>query len=130
MTQLVNQIVGATTLAAVAEGVTLAARAGLAPEAVIEAVGGGAASSWMLTNLGPKMQRHDLAPGFMIRLQQKDLRLAMTAASEVGASLPTTAVVHQLFAAAEARGDGDRGTQALVTVLEALAGLTVARDHE
>lgn len=121
MTKLVNQVVGATTLAAVAEGVTLAARAGLEPGAVIEAVGGGAATSWMLTNLGPKMQRHDLAPGFMIRLQQKDLRLAMAAAAEVGASLPTTAVVHQLFAAAEARGDGDRGTQALVTVLEALA---------
>lgn len=130
MTKLVNQVVGATTLAAVAEGVTLAARAGLDPAAVIEAVGGGAATSWMLTNLGPKMQRHDLAPGFMVRLQQKDLRLAMTAAAEVGASLPTTAVVHQLFAAVEARGDGALGTQAFVTVLEALAGLTVARDRE
>ncbi len=130
MTKLVNQVVGATTLAAVAEGVTLAARAGLDPAAVIEAIGGGAATSWMLTNLGPKMQRHDLAPGFMVRLQQKDLRLAMAAATEVGASLPTTAVVHQLFGAAEARGDGALGTQALVTVLEALAGLTVERDRE
>ncbi|HEV7730565.1 MAG TPA: NAD(P)-dependent oxidoreductase [Candidatus Binatia bacterium] len=123
MTKLVNQVVGAVTLAAVAEGVTLAARAGLEPGAVIEAVGSGAATSWMLTNLGPKMQRHDLAPGFMVRLQQKDLRLALGAASAVGAALPTTAVVHQLFAAVEARGDGALGTQALVTILEALAGL-------
>lgn len=122
MTKLVNQVVGATTLAAVAEGVVLAARAGLEPGAVIDAVGSGAATSWMLTNLGPKMQRHDLAPGFMVRLQQKDLRLAMAAAAEVGAPLPATAVVHQLFAAVEARGDGALGTQALVTVLEALAG--------
>lgn len=123
MTKLVNQVVGAVTLAAVAEGVTLAARAGLEPGAVIEAVGSGAATSWMVTNLGPKMQRHDLAPGFMVHLQQKDLRLALGAAAAVGAALPTTAVVHQLFAAVEARGDGALGTQALVTILEALAGI-------
>jgi 3-hydroxyisobutyrate dehydrogenase len=75
MTKLVNQVVGAATLAAVAEGILLGARAGLDPAALVEAVGGGAASSWMWTNLGPRMQRRDFAPGFMIKLQQKDLRL-------------------------------------------------------
>jgi 3-hydroxyisobutyrate dehydrogenase-like beta-hydroxyacid dehydrogenase len=122
MTKLVNQVVGACTLAAVAEGVSLAARAGLDPDAVVAAVGSGAASSWMLQNLAPRMQRHDFAPGFMVRLQQKDLRLALAAAGDVGAPLLITSLVHQLFAAVEARGGRDLGTQALVTALEALAG--------
>jgi 2-hydroxy-3-oxopropionate reductase len=127
MTKLVNQVVGATTLAAVAEGVVLAARAGLDPAATVQALTGGAAGSWMLTEQAPRMQRHDLAPGFMVRLQQKDLRLALAAAARLGVPLPTTALVHQLFAAVEARGGGDLGTQALVTALEALAGSDDAR---
>ena len=118
MTKLVNQVVGATTLAAVAEGLLLAARAGLDPGAVIDAVGSGAAASWQLLNLGPRMQRGDFAPGFTVRLQQKDLRLALAAAALLGVPLPATAVVHQLFAMVEARGGGSLGTQALVTALE------------
>jgi 3-hydroxyisobutyrate dehydrogenase len=121
MTKLVNQVVGAATLAAVAEGVVLGAGAGLDPAALIEAVGGGAATSWMWTNLGPRMQRRDFAPGFMVTLQQKDLRLALAAAADVATPLPVTALVHQLLAAVEAHGDGALGTQAIVTALEALA---------
>lgn len=124
MTKLVNQVVGACTLAAVAEGVHLAARAGLDPDAVVAAVGSGAASSWMMQHLAPRMQRHDFAPGFMVRLQQKDLRLALAAAADVGAPLPATALVQQLFAAVEAQGGGDLGTQALLAAFEALAGGT------
>jgi 3-hydroxyisobutyrate dehydrogenase-like beta-hydroxyacid dehydrogenase len=122
MTKLVNQVIGATTLAAVAEGLTLAAHAGLDADAVLAAVGSGAATSWMLTNLGPRMQRGDWAPGFMVRLQQKDLRLALAAAAGLGVPLPTTAVVHQLLGAVEARGGGSLGTQALARALEMLAG--------
>lgn len=121
MTKLVNQVVGAVTLAAVAEGVVLAEKAGLDPAAVIAAVGGGAASSWMWSNLGPRMQRRDLAPGFMVRLQQKDLRLALAAAAGVGAALPATGLVQQLLAGVEAAGGGAQGTQAIVTAIERLA---------
>ena len=121
MTKLVNQVIVATTLAAVAEGLTLGAHAGLDPAALIAAVGSGAASSWQLEHLGPRLQRGDWAPGFMVRLQQKDLRLAFSAAAGVGVALPTTAVVHQLFAAVEARGGGALGTQALAQAIEALA---------
>ena len=117
MTKLVNQVVGVTTLAAVAEGLLLASRAGLDPAAVIEAVGSGAAASWQLSNLGPRMQKGDFAPGFMVRLQQKDLRLALAAASSLDVPLPATAVVHQLLAMVEARGGGSLGTQALITAL-------------
>jgi 2-hydroxy-3-oxopropionate reductase len=121
MTKLVNQVVGATTLAAVAEGVLLAARAGLDPAAMVRALDAGAASSWMLRELAPRMQRGDFAPGFMVRLQQKDLRLALSAAAQLGVQLPTTAVVHLLFSAVEAQGGQDLGTQSLVKALEALS---------
>jgi 2-hydroxy-3-oxopropionate reductase len=121
-TKLVNQVVGAGTLAAVAEGVVLASRAGLDPAAWVDAVGAGAAASWMLTEQAPRMERRDFAPGFMVRLQQKDLRLALAAAAELGVALPGTALVQQLFTAVEAAGGRDLGTQALVLALEALAG--------
>ncbi len=121
MTKLVNQVVGATTLAAVAEGVLLAARAGLDPAAMVQAVGSGAAASWMLAEQAPRMQRRDFAPGFMVRLQQKDIRLALAAAADLDITLPTTALVHQLFATVEAQGGSDLGTQAILTALEALA---------
>jgi 3-hydroxyisobutyrate dehydrogenase len=121
MTKLVNQVVGAATLAAVAEGIVLGAAAGLDPQALVDAIGGGAATSWMWTSLGPRMQRRDFAPGFMIRLQQKDLRLAAAAAAELSAPLPLTTLVQQLLAAVEARDGGALGTQAIVTAIEALA---------
>ncbi|HJQ85218.1 MAG TPA: NAD(P)-dependent oxidoreductase, partial [Candidatus Binatia bacterium] len=120
MTKLVNQVVGATTLAAVAEGVLLAARAGLDPAAMVRALDGGAASSWMLREQAPRMQRRDFAPGFMVRLQQKDLRLALAAAEELGVALPAAELVHRLFAAVEERGGGALGTQALLQALESL----------
>ena len=88
---------------------------------MVQALAGGAAASWMLAEQAPRMQRRDFAPGFMVR-QQKDLRLALASAARLGVPLPTTALVHQLFAAVEAHGGGDLGTQALVTALEALAG--------
>jgi len=122
MTKLVNQVIGVTTLAAVAEGLTLAAHAGLEPAAVLAAVGSGAATSWQLQHLGARIQAGDWAPGFMVRLQQKDLRLAFAAAARVGVALPTTAVVHQLLTSVEARGGGALGTQAIAQALEALAG--------
>jgi 3-hydroxyisobutyrate dehydrogenase-like beta-hydroxyacid dehydrogenase len=67
------------------------------------------------------MQRRDFAPGFMVRLQQKDLRLAAAAADELGAPLPLTTLVQQLLAAVEAGDGGALGTQAIVTAIEALA---------
>jgi|SRR5581483_2105167 len=117
MTKLVNQVVGATTLAAVAEGVALAEAAGLDREAVIRALEGGAAASWQLSKLGPKMQRDDFAPGFMVRLQQKDLRLALAAAARLGVPLPATTVVHELLDRVERDGGGALGTQAIVGAL-------------
>ena len=123
LTKLVNQILVSGTLMAVAEAMTFAAKAGLDAKRTIDAVVGGAARSWQLENLGPKMIQHDFRPGFMIDLMQKDLRLVAEWAEHNTTSLPGTSLVHQLFSAAQAAGHGKDGTQALFHVLERLAHL-------
>lgn len=122
-TKAVNQILVGGTLLAVAEAIIFAAKSGLDLGKTIQAVGGGAAASWQLTNLGPKMVAGDFRPGFMIDLIQKDLRIVMECAEQEGTSLPSTSLVHQLFTAAQAAGHGKKGTQALYTVLEKLSSL-------
>ena len=119
--KLCNQVVGALTLLAVSEGVLLAERAGLDREAVLRAVGSGAAASWMLENLGPRMLAGDYRAGFFVDLQLKDLRLVAEHARRAGAPLPGTALAEQLFRAVSAAGDGRLGTQALITALRRLA---------
>jgi 3-hydroxyisobutyrate dehydrogenase len=123
LTKLVNQILVGVTLMGVSEAMIFAKKNGLDPEKTLEAVGGGAAASWQLLNLAPKMIANDFRPGFMINLMQKDLRLLMQAAEESNTSLPAASLVHQLFAAAQAAGHGKDGTQAMFTVLEKLAAV-------
>ncbi|MDZ7337797.1 MAG: 2-hydroxy-3-oxopropionate reductase [candidate division KSB1 bacterium] len=121
MTKLCNQVLVAVNNLATCEALLLASKAGLDPAVMIEAVKNGAAGSWQLANLGPKMIARDFAPGFMVRLQQKDLRLALEVARELHLPLPALSLVHQLFASCEAAGEGTEGTQALIKALERLA---------
>lgn len=121
--KLCNQILVSVTNMAVCEAVLFAQKSGVDPDIMIEATKNGAAGSWQLANLGPKMVAHDFAPGFMIDLQQKDLRLALEAAREMHLPTPALGMVHQLFAGCQANGEGREGTQALVKSLERLAGL-------
>lgn len=121
LTKLVNQILVSVTNMAVCEALIFAKMNGLNLKTTLEAVSGGAAGSWQLANLGPKMIDHDNRPGFMVDLQQKDLRLVMQQAESSNTSLPATSLVHQLFSAAQAAGHGRDGTQSLFTVLEKLA---------
>jgi 3-hydroxyisobutyrate dehydrogenase len=123
LTKLVNQILVSVTNMAVCEALVFAGKHQLDLEKTIAAVGGGAAGSWQLANLGPRMVAGDFRPGFMINLQQKDLRLVLQAAEESNTSLPAASLVHQLFSAAQAAGHGKDGTQALFTVVEKLASL-------
>ena len=122
-TKLINQILVAGNMNAVAEAMVYAAKAGADLETTIKAVGGGAASSWQLLNLGPRLIKGDFAPGFMVRLQQKDLRLVLDEARRSHLPLPVTSLVHQLYASLEAGGLGEEGTQALVKAHERLAGV-------
>ena len=104
LVKLVNQVLVVVNQLAASEALLLAQAAGLDLEKTLAAVGGGAASSWMLANRGPQMIRRDWRPGFTIDLQQKDLRLALEAAESLGVPLPTTALVHQLYARCNTAG--------------------------
>jgi 3-hydroxyisobutyrate dehydrogenase len=126
-TKLVNQILVVGTLSTVAEALTFAAAQGADLLRTIEAVAGGAADSWQLQNLGPRMVKGDFAPGFMVRLQRKDLRLITEAAHEKNVPLPINSVAKQFYAAAEAAGDGEEGTQAIVKAFQRLAGVQVSK---
>ena len=125
--KLCNQVAIAGALEGVCEALTLAQKSGVDPARMLEAISAGAAGSWQLSNLGPRIIDRDFAPGFMVRLLQKDLRLALGAAQDVEQPLPVTALVHQLFHQLEAAGSGGDGTQALARVLESLGGTEVRR---
>lgn len=122
LAKLCNQILCGLNLLAVSEAIVFAKRAGLDPATMLAAVSKGAAGSWALDNLGPRMLQGDFKPMFMVDLQQKDLRIVLNAAREDSLPLPGTALVNQLLAANQAAGEGREGTQALVKTLERLAG--------
>lgn len=123
--KLCNQIAVSLTNLALCEALIFAEKNGVDPAKMLEAVSAGAGGSWQMTNLGPKMIVRDFAPGFKVRLQRKDLRLAIENAGQGNAALPGLALVSQLFAAVESAGLAEEGTQALLTALETLNGVTV-----
>jgi 3-hydroxyisobutyrate dehydrogenase len=93
---------------------------------MLDAISGGAAASWQLSNLAPKMLAGDFRPGFKVWQQEKDLRLALEVAREASLPLPGTALVSQLYASLSADGLGEAGTQALVKALEKLGNVRVS----
>lgn len=121
-----NQVAAAVHLQAMCEALILAARAGIDGHKMLEAISAGAAGSWMLSNLAPRILNGDLNPGFYVKLQQKDLRLVMETTEELNLPLPATALVQQLFRSVQADGNDDLGTQALITTMEKLANTRVA----
>lgn len=121
-TKLVNQILVSGTCSAVAEAMVFAAAQGADLLKTIEAVSGGAAGSWQLSNLGPRMVQGDFEPGFMVKLQQKDLRLILEAAQDQHVPLPLISLARQYYTSLEAAGLGEEGTQAVVKAVERLAG--------
>ncbi len=120
-TKLVNQILVAGTASAVAEALVFASAQGADLLKTIEAVSGGAGGSWQLANLGPRMVQGDFAPGFMVKLQQKDLRLIQEVAQEAHLPLAVTSMARQYFTSLEAVGLGGEGTQAIIKAVEKLA---------
>jgi 3-hydroxyisobutyrate dehydrogenase len=125
MVKLVNQILVVVNQLAASEALLFAQIGGLELVPTLDAVVGGAAGSWMLANRGPQMIVRDWTPGFTIDLQQKDLRLVLEAADQIGAPLPGTALVFQLYRALQARGLGSEGNHALVKALEELVGVAL-----
>ena len=128
LVKAVNQVLVVVNQLAVSEALLLAEAGGLDLEATLSAVAGGAAGSWMLSNRGPQMIERDWSPGFTIDLQQKDLRLVLAAADDLGVPLPGTALVHQLYRALQNQGLGAEGNHALVKALEMMSGVEVGSD--
>lgn len=125
MVKAVNQVLVVLNALAVSEALLLAQGAGLDLKQTLAAVEGGAAGSWMLSNRGPQVIERDWRPGFTIDLQQKDVRLVLETADELGVPLPGVALVFQLYRSLQARGLGGEGNHALVKALEELSDIRI-----
>lgn len=123
--KLVNQILVVGNCLAMCEALLFAQAGGVDLTKTLEAVSAGAAGSWMLSNRGPQILQRDWRPGFTIDLQQKDIRLVLDAADELGVPLPGTALIFQLYRTLQAQGLGSEGNHALVKALENLAGFEI-----
>jgi 3-hydroxyisobutyrate dehydrogenase len=121
-TKMCNQILIAGNMIGVCEALLYAARSGLDRQAVIEIVGKGAAGSWSINNLGPRIVAGNYAPGFFVEHFIKDMGIALDEARAMGLALPGLALVHQLYLAVKAQGFGRDGTQALMKALLSLNG--------
>jgi 3-hydroxyisobutyrate dehydrogenase len=125
--KLVNQILVVINMLAVGEALLFAQAGDLDLEKTLAAVTQGAAGSWMLSNRGPQVIERDWRPGFTIDLQQKDLRLVLEAADQMGVPAIGTSMVFNLYRTLQAQGLGEEGNHALVKALEHLAGLEIKR---
>lgn len=121
-TKMCNQILIAGNMIGVVESLLYAERVGLDQQSVIDIIGKGAASSWSINNLGPRIVKGDYEPGFYVEHFIKDMRIALEEAAAAGLSLPGLALVKQLYIAVKAQGHGRSGTQALYLALKTLNG--------
>ncbi len=122
----VNQILVGTTMLGVAEALVFAAKAGVDVKRVHQAVSGGAAGSWQLTNNGDRILKGDMSPGFKIKDYLKDLGIIMETADVSKMPLPATSLVLQMFRYCQAENMLDDGTQAVVKAVEALASKKIS----
>jgi 2-hydroxy-3-oxopropionate reductase len=125
VTKACNQIVVALTIQAVSEALALAAKAGVDPAKVRQALLGGFAQSRILDVHGQRMLDRNFKPGFRVRLHQKDLNIALSTGKALGVPLPATAVVQEAFTALRGLDRSDWDHSALVTLIEALANVEV-----
>jgi 3-hydroxyisobutyrate dehydrogenase len=119
--KMVNQTLIATNMIGVCEGVLYAYKAGLDLNTVMQSVTSGAAGSWSLNNLGPRMIDNNFDPGFFVEHFIKDMGIALDEARRMGLALPGLALAHQLYLALQAQGHGRDGTHALLLALASLS---------
>ena len=117
-----NQIVVALTIEAVSEALVLGSKGGVAPEKILDVLGGGLAGNKVMEVKREKMLTHSFDPGFRIELHHKDLGIALAAGREYGVTLPVTAVVDQMLQELKMKGRGDRDHSALLTLIEDSSG--------
>lgn len=122
-TKMVNQTLIATNMIGMCEALLYGYKAGLDLNVVMQSVGSGAAGSWSLSNLGPRVIDNNFDPGFFVEHFIKDMGIALDEAKKMGLSLPGLALSHQLYLALQARGHGRDGTHALQLALASMAGI-------
>ncbi len=123
MTKLANQIAVALTLEGAAEAIRFAEAGGLDAARVVEAIGAGAAGSWQLSNLGPKIIARDWRPGFFVKLIRKDLRLVTEASRDSHLALPGLALMSSMFNTAATLGHDLDGTQSVAAALDTISSV-------
>ena len=123
--KLVNQILVVGNALAMCEALLFAQAGGVDVRKAFDAVSQGAGGSWMFSNRGPQILARDWRPGFTIDLQQKDLRLVLAAADQIGAPVLASSLIFNLYRTLQARGLGSEGNHALIKALEHLAGFEV-----
>lgn len=121
--KMVNQILIATNMVGVCEALLYGYRAGLDLNQVLRSVGSGAAGSWSLANLAPRIIANNFAPGFFVAHFIKDMGIALEESKRMGLSMPGLALAHQLYVALAAQGHDRDGTQALQLALASLSGV-------
>jgi 2-hydroxy-3-oxopropionate reductase len=117
-----NQIVVALTIEAVSEALVLGSKGGVAPEKILDVLGGGLAGNKVMEVKREKMLEHSFDPGFRVELHHKDLGIALAAGREYGVTLPVTAIVDQMLETLKMRGRGDQDHSALLTLIEESSG--------
>ena len=117
-TKLANQITIASNMIGVCESIVYAKKAGLDPERVLESITTGAAGSFSLSNLAPRMIKGDYAPGFYVKHFIKDMRIALESAQDMDLLTPGLALSLELYTKLAEQGDNDSGTQALIKLFE------------
>ncbi len=127
-TKMVNQILISTNMIGVCEALLYAFKAGLDLNTVLQSVSPGAAGSWSLSNLGPRMIAGNFDPGFFVEHFLKDMGIALAESRRMGLALPGLALAEQLYRAVEAQGMGRNGTHALLLALAHLSNVQWPND--
>lgn len=117
-TKMCNQIAIATNMIGVCEALVYAKKAGLDPATVLKSIASGAAGSWSLSNLAPRIIAGDYEPGFYVKHFIKDMNIALESAAEMGLDMPGLSLARKLYGQLADMGCGDKGTQALYKVLD------------
>ncbi|PFA62153.1 oxidoreductase [Bacillus sp. AFS015802] len=117
-TKMCNQITIASNMMGVSEALLYAKNSGLNPENVLKSITSGAAGSWSLSNLVPRMMEEDYAPGFYVKHFIKDLKIALDSAEKMELRTPGLELALSLYEELAAQGEENSGTQALIKLLE------------
>ncbi|HEL8159986.1 TPA: NAD(P)-dependent oxidoreductase [Listeria monocytogenes] len=113
-TKMVNQIAIASNMIGVTEAIIYAEAAGLNPSSVLDSISGGAAGSWSLANLIPRVLKDDFSPGFFIKHFIKDMGIAISEAKQMGLELPGLTLAEKMYQTLAEQGLSEEGTQALI----------------